>query len=368
MIWGILLPTCPCAGLSYPISQPSCIFWFSFNSFPWIPFQWAANWTMGAKKVAANTAKHGSLFSPQGWRHRLPCTTGSIPSAFLSTPQPMLPTTIAPISGHHRSGSLSQSQDHHAQNNIYSPNHQLDGPHPSFDTRGRPVPGVCFVQFVILIDRAHTLIQLLFRLLNLLGTNLRTTSSSLTMERERRNLIMNSSSLISIVKVDWRKNKLCIFWSTPPRFSRRRLIWFLSRVLLQVRSCCLYWVLSDSSQRCVVCGDIHGQYVSHSCCAPYHRKRFSPSTTFMFCSMIWWNCSRWAARWRKVRIFSLEITWIEEISVLRYTPACSPVPLLYVNILAKHFFSSSVSYTYMLAKSGVHTDWLCYGVTTNVAI
>ena len=230
--------------------------------------QWAL------REFAANTAKHGSLFSPQGWRHRLPCTTGSIPSAFLSTPQPMLPTTIAPISGHHRSGSLSQSQDHHAQNNIYSPNHQLDGPHPSFDTRGRPVPGVCFVQFVILIDRAHILIQLLFRLLNLLGTNLRTTSSSLTMERERRNLIMNSSSLISIVKVDWRKNKLCIFWSMPPRFSRRRLIWFLSRVLLQVRSRCLYWVLSDSSQRCVVCGDIHGQYVSHSCCAPYHRKTF----------------------------------------------------------------------------------------------
>jgi hypothetical protein len=75
----------------------------------------------------------------------------------------MLPTTIAPIAGHHRSGSLSQSQDHQtalgAQNNNYHPTHQLEGPQPSFDTRGRPVPGVCSLViseiFVFLIDRAH---------------------------------------------------------------------------------------------------------------------------------------------------------------------------------------------------------------------
>ena len=72
----------------------------------------------------------------------------------------MLPTTIPPISGHHYSGSISQSQDH--QRALGPPNnnyHQLEGPEPHFDTRGRPVPGVCFLSitqtFVVLIDRAH---------------------------------------------------------------------------------------------------------------------------------------------------------------------------------------------------------------------
>lgn len=51
---------------------------------------------------------------------------------------------------------------------------------------------------VVLIDRAH----LFKRLFNLLGTDLRKMNFSLMMERERRNLIMNSSSLISIVKDD----------------------------------------------------------------------------------------------------------------------------------------------------------------------
>lgn len=78
----------------------------------------------------------------------------------------MIPTTIAPISGHHhRSGSYSQPQEHQgaAQNDHHHPNHQqpLDGPYPHFDTRGRPVPGVCFFLLLsFLIDRA--LILLLF--------------------------------------------------------------------------------------------------------------------------------------------------------------------------------------------------------------
>ena len=104
------------------------------------------------------------------------------------------------------------------------------------------------------------------RLYNLLETNLQKTSSSRMIQKEKRSLITNSSSLISFVKGDWRKIKLCIFWSTLPRFSRQRLIWFLWRVLLQVRS--WFWIgrFRGSSTRCgfvsSVCGDIHGQYVS----------------------------------------------------------------------------------------------------------
>jgi hypothetical protein len=65
----------------------------------------------------------------------------------------MLPTTITPISGHHRSGSLSQSQEHqHARDN--HPNHQLDDSQLPFDTRGRPVPGVCLVTSQI-FRRSH---------------------------------------------------------------------------------------------------------------------------------------------------------------------------------------------------------------------
>ena len=78
----------------------------------------------------------------------------------------MIPTTIAPISGHHhRSGSYSQPQEHQgaAQNDHHHPNHQqpLDGPYPHFDTRGRPVPGVCFFLLLsFLIDRALILLLL----------------------------------------------------------------------------------------------------------------------------------------------------------------------------------------------------------------
>ena len=71
----------------------------------------------------------------------------------------MLPSTMAPISGHHRSGSVSQSQDHQQAQGAQNPsNFQIEGPQPSFDTRGRPVPGVClFISqiFILLIDRAH---------------------------------------------------------------------------------------------------------------------------------------------------------------------------------------------------------------------
>lgn len=232
----------------------------------------------------------------------------------------MLPSTIAPISGHHRSGSFSQSQDHQqAQGAQNHSNYQVEGPQPSFDTRGRPVPAVCFDVsqiFVFLIDRAHKK-----RWYNLLGTNLLKTSSSLMIQRERRNLIMNSSSLISIVKVDWRRNKLCIFWSTLPRFSRQRLIWFLWRVLLQVGSCCLHWSETRILTKMVFVLHSMRRYSRTICehlllCA-LTPKTFAPQQ-HIWCSMIWWNCSRWGGRWRKVRIFSLGIMLIEEISVSRY--------------------------------------------------
>ena len=57
--------------------------------------------------------------------------------------------------GHHRSGSLQEHQHAPgAQNNNHPPHHQLDGSQPSFDTKGRPIPGVCFCHFSD-IRRSH---------------------------------------------------------------------------------------------------------------------------------------------------------------------------------------------------------------------
>ena len=48
---------------------------------------------------------------------------------------------------------------------------------------------------------------------------------------------------------------------------------------------------------------------------------------------------------------------------------CLAVFLFLCAITSDETLSSfSVSYTYMLERSGVQTDWLCYAVTTNAAI